>query len=85
MYPCPDLFLAYVMKNLSIDNLQICLLSIEESAFFRLCNNFILRQIGLAATRVIIRGVEELLILVVWGCRIGQYLLPEHSSYREGH
>ena len=43
MYPCPDLFLAYVMKNLSIDNPQICLLSIEESAFFRLCYDLILR------------------------------------------
>ena len=43
MYPCTDLFLAYVMKNLSIDNLQISLLSIEESAFFRLCYNLILR------------------------------------------
>ena len=43
MYPCPDLFIAYALRNIYFDNLQICLLSIEESAFFRLCYNLILR------------------------------------------
>ena len=43
MYPCPDLFIAYALSNIYFDNPQISLLSIEESAFFRLCYNLILR------------------------------------------